>query len=126
MANLQHQDPYCQAILAYKVNGTLSEDKKAARKIILEADDYQMIDGILHHLWYAPGKGPKEEQVVKQLVLPLTLRERIIAALHDFPCARHGGIAHSSAVAHIRYFWKGQFDDIASWVKSCKLTSPIH
>ena len=120
MGKLQQQDPYCQPILAYKLNGTLPEDKRAARKIILEADDYLLIDGILHHLWYAPGKGPKEERVVKQLVLPLTLRERVLAALHDSPCAGHYGIARTSAVARMRYFWKGQLDDIASWVKSCK------
>ena len=79
-----------------------------------------LIDGILHHLWYAPGTGPKEERVIKQLVLPLTLRERILAALHDSPYAGHYGIARTSAVACMRYFWKGQLDDIASWVKSCK------
>ena len=120
LIELQGEDPYCQPLLAFKRHGALPQDDKLARKLVLEAEDYVLIEGLLHHLWYPPGKGPKEERVIQQLVLPLKLRERVLSSLHDHACAGHYGIARTGAVVRRRYFWRHQLDDIASWIKSCQ------
>ena len=120
LIELQGEDPYCQPLLAFKRHEALPQDDKFPRKLVLEAEDYVLIEGLLHHLWYPPGKGPKEERVVQQLVLPLKLRERVLSSLHDHTCAGHYGIARTGAVVHRQYFWRHQLDDIASWIKSCR------
>ena len=55
LPQLQQQDPYCRPLLEYKKSGTLPTDNKAATKVILEAEEYVLIDNVLHHLWYHSG-----------------------------------------------------------------------
>ena len=123
LKDLQQKDPYCKPLLDYKLQGTLPQDDKDARKVLLEAEDYILQDGILHHLWYAPGKGPKQDRVIKQVVIPLQLRDTLLKALHDSITAGHGGIARTYTVLRQRYFWRKMAEDCENYVKSCRKCS---
>ena len=46
---LQHNDPGLRAIIDFIEKDELPEDAKLAKKLTLEQDQYELIDGILHH-----------------------------------------------------------------------------
>ena len=46
---LQRNDPDLQQIIELLESGKLPSDEKLARKLVLEQDQYDIIDGILHH-----------------------------------------------------------------------------
>jgi len=68
----------------YLDTGTLPDSDVAARKVILESDQYTMVDGRLHHLYTPRHKNKhKVHPVIQQLCLPQTLRNDVTKAYHD-------------------------------------------
>ena len=99
--------------------GKLPDDDKLARQVTIESNDYIVDNDILYHLYYPRGKGHRVDRMVKQLVIPLSLRNDILLAYHDALTGGHQGIERTYQSIRQTYFWTTMYKDIHYYVKSC-------
>jgi hypothetical protein len=66
LSDRQRKDAQAAPFIKYLEEELLPEDNKIARRLILEAQDYVMENGILYHLYYPRGKGHRLERTVRQ------------------------------------------------------------
>ena len=62
---------------------------------------------------------PRGDRVIKQVVLPRSLRVRIMRELHDSPLGGHRGIRKTFASLQRRVYWPGQRSDTQRWCRTC-------
>ena len=55
----------------------------------------------------------------RKLVVPQSLRQKILASYHDEPTKGHVGIRRTEELAKQCYWWKGMGKDIQAYVQSC-------
>ena len=113
----------------YMVNGELPANDKAARRIILDADNYIVDDGALFHMYMPRTKNLQRSfAVVKQLCVPKSLRAFIAHGLHELIC--HPGFDRVYATARSRYYFPGMYQFLKDHVLSCeacqKSKPPVH
>jgi hypothetical protein len=104
----------------YLSNGTLPDDDKKARTILLQAPDYTLENGILWNL-YTPRtrKLDRAYSVVRRICLPEKFREQMAHILHDKNC--HVGADRVYAAARLKYFYPGQYTHLRKHVLSCEV-----
>ena len=73
---------------------------------------------LLCRKWYPPGKGA-QGQVVKQIVAPKEVRNRILATLHNSPTGAHLGQNKTLNKRRCRFYWTGYKDQVIRWCKRC-------
>lgn len=117
---LQAECSDCRPMMDYLMHGILpTNDDIAAQKLILESIAYMMHNDTLYHLFEPRTKRlDTVEPVVKQLVIPMTLREKVLRALHDENA--HIGFAKTYSLLKRRYFWKNSYTDLYNWICSCE------
>ena len=91
--HLQRKDAQLMQMINYLESQILPDDPKIARRLILEAQDHVLDEGVLYHFYYPRGKGHMTDSLVKQLVVPHALRndilltplshERLVASAHE-------------------------------------------
>jgi hypothetical protein len=117
----QRQDGELSAILELKENGTLPKNQRTANRIKVMAESMVVEDGILYHLWQPsdPGRRPDMRQ---QIVVPASLRQRILAAYHDEPLGG-GHLGFQKTLEKIRetFYWPLMYSDVKHYVSSCKI-----
>ena len=74
----QLQNEETGPMIRYKENQDLPVDDNVPRRLILESHDYEVENGLLFHFYYPRGKGHKTEMLIKQLVVPLNLRDDVL------------------------------------------------
>ena len=120
LRSLQIKDKQLKQMIDYLENGDLPDDDKHARRLILESHDHVINDGVLCHLWYPRGAGHKEDRVIKQTVVPHSLRNDILLSHHDsLMGGAHMGAERSYNAIRLRYYWSGMYADVSDYVKSC-------
>ena len=68
---LQHESRDLQPILNWLEDGNLPETDKEARQVILQSENFQIVDGLLYHLHYPRTKRlNKIKPVIQQLCVP--------------------------------------------------------
>lgn len=91
----QWSDTLLRAIRDYLVNDIVPEDEKLARYLTTNAEQYFMQNKRLYHIWCDTSQG-KRGTIYNQLVIPLSHRGAVMAALHDSPlAAAHAGFKNS-------------------------------
>ncbi len=119
----QENDADLAPLLDYLSNGTIPQGwhDKDVKRLITEANDYVIDpeDGILYHLYYSRGKGPQKHRVIKQLVVPQTLKHDVMLSYHDALMAGHQGFDRTYHLIRLKYFWKGMYAEIKEYVSSC-------
>ena len=55
---------------------------------------------------------------LKQLLLPATLKEKVITCLHDD--MGHQGLERSLQLIRERYYWPKMYSDVENWIKNCE------
>jgi RNase H-like domain found in reverse transcriptase/Integrase zinc binding domain len=116
-------------IFWYLSNGQLPDDDKVARKIILQAPDFVLENGVLYHLYSPRTKHlQRAKAVVKQLAIPTALRHRIAIQLHDRNC--HPGHDRLFAIVRNLYYWPQMYTYLKKHVDTCfdcqQAKRPIH
>jgi hypothetical protein len=92
--------------VALSDEGELLPDDQAARRIVVEAADYVVLDEQLYHLYTPRTKNLRRATaVVKQLCVSTALRAQVAKKLHDNNC--HLGFDRLYATAQTRYYWPG-------------------
>jgi len=118
--SLQRKDAQLKQMIDYLENSTLPEDSKVARRLALDAQDHILDDDILYHLWYPRGTGTRSDRVIKQLVVPVSLRNEVLLSFHDSLIAgAHQGVDRTYQNIRLRYFWPNMYADVTDYVKSC-------
>ena len=55
-----------------------------------------------------------------KIVVPLTLRKRVLELCHDHPLSGHFASERTWLRTSKKYFWPNAKDDVVNWVRSCK------
>ena len=115
----QAECPDCMPLIAYLRDGELPAQNDAlARKIVIQSDYYVYEDNILYHLHSSRRKRLNQiDPVVKQLVIPRSLREHILKAYHDENS--HVGTDKMYETIRNKFFWINLYSDVHLWTKSC-------
>jgi len=115
----QTKCPDCMPLIAYLRDGELPVHNDAlARKIVIQSDYYMYEDNILYHLHSSRRKRLNQiDAVVKQLVIPRSLRERILHEYHDQNS--HVGTDKMYETIRNKFFWTNLYSDVHLWTKSC-------
>ena len=61
----------------------------------------------------------QEENGQRKLVVPMSMRQKVLASCHDEPTKGHPGVRRTTELVKQRYWWKGMGKDIENYVKSC-------
>jgi len=114
----QEKCPDCKHLIFYIRDGMLATDDALARKITIQADNFLYQDGILFHLHLSRRKRLDQvDPVLKQLVVPRSLRERILKAYHDKN--HHIGSDKMYHTIQRKFYWPNMYADVHMWTKSC-------
>ena len=108
-------------MIKYLQEGDLPEDPKQIKRIIAEADNYVMLDGILYHLYYHRAKGlPKADRLVRQLAVPEPVRFDCLQSYHDsIAGGGHQGSERTYHALRNKYYWPNMYRDVYAHVQSC-------
>ncbi len=78
-----------------------------------------MKNRVCYHLWYLRGKGTKADQLIKQLYLPLKLRDNVLRSYHDSVIGSHQHTEQTFHKIRLKYFWPNQYNDVEYYCQSC-------
>ena len=115
---MQRADPNIEPIISYLENDELPSNMREARRLTVLAQNFEILEGVLYHLWYPDGLG-KQGRTVLQLVVPHTLLHDVLTSAHGDIPAGHFGIKKTYHTIKLNFFWKGMMRDVKNWVKSC-------
>ena len=112
LSNLQQACAELKGMYLYLSDGTLPEEEKLARKIVLESRHFDLLDGILHHENpHSPGKWC--------LAVPVSLRSALLADAHGGLFAGHLGEKRVYDRLRRSYWWQGMRSDVRKHCRSC-------
>jgi hypothetical protein len=114
----QSEDPYFEQIINFLADNQLPQDKHAARRIVLIAENFQIIDCQLVKI--ANFRRKRREAYMplsKQLCVPPQWRLPILTGYHDF--LNDANVERTYYSIRQKYFWKNQYADIETFVKAC-------
>ena len=81
------------------------------------ADNYVFEEGVLYHL--AKGRARSREVIRKQLVIPRSLKDEVMLAMHKEVTLGHLGFEKTYHKIQQRYFWTGMYSELGKWCASC-------
>ena len=113
----QENDAFCSRLIAYLTDGTLPDDAKEARNIVLREGDYVIINNLLYHIFTS--QGPKPSTAKAQLVIPKSLQPHLLSFHHDASYAGHVGAKKMVELMRERYYWPSMVSQIWHYVATC-------
>lgn len=122
IAALQKDCPTLKDIYSMKTTGDINRESKfLTAAIIANEDQYVIQDKVLMHLFQnRTTEKTSSAQLGKftwRIVLPLSLRGRILKELHDDK--GHSGFARTFERLKSRFYWPFYYADTENYVKSC-------
>ena len=116
--DMQRKDPDLMDLISYLEDEILPQDNRIARATLRVIDDYYLDDnGLLCHLWTPTGRG--RSGIQPQLVIPSALRHEILTLGHNDVTAGHMGTFKTYEKLRLRYYWRGMFNDVQHWCRTC-------
>ncbi|XP_062074989.1 uncharacterized protein LOC133778997 [Humulus lupulus] len=120
---VQPQDGWMEPIIKYLVSEELPQDKKAARKLLIQVPMYIIMDNRLYKRGY-----------LLPLLRCMSRKEAssVLREVHEDFCGNHaGGKSLSKKILRQGYFWPTMNGDAMDYVKRCENasvspTSPEH
>ena len=116
LAELQKDCPDFKHIYAYLSNGTLPDDRKISQKVLQEASQYDLLDGVLYHFYQPRTRGRKRDVFIKQLACPRQFRNTILQSYHELG---HFGFDRTYLALKQTYFFPGMFQAVADFIRGC-------
>lgn len=115
LQELSTMQKFCEELkpmFLYLADGTLPEDEKIARKVVLESCHFDLLDDVLHHENpHSPGKWC--------VAVPMMLRPDLLEDAHNGLLAGH--LAEKRVYDRLRrgYWWQGMRRDVRKHCRSC-------
>ena len=130
LKDLQHRDAELKPIINYLAENKLPDLQKEARKVLLEATDYLLIDGILFHSSVKKSRRTRDLHNY-QLVVPKLMRNLVLQMCHDSPFGGHSGIKNTIDRVREHYYFNKLPSIVSNYVQSChecqiRKTSSFH
>ena len=117
LAERQGIDVELNPIISYLKKGTLPDDEKAARELILNRKQYVLMDNILYHL--APDN-------TLRIIPPKEYREGIIREVHNGRLAGHLRDAKIYGQIGRTYWWPGMRKEVTQLCRACEKCASRH
>ena len=116
---LQRNCPDTKPFFDYFESGIFSEGPKAARKLVVESEFYEIIDVRMRHIHHPRDKRVNQlKPTIIQLCLSQELRLNVVKCWHDE--FQHPSTDRLFALLRQRYFWKTMFCDISEYIRNCE------
>ena len=115
----QLKDDSLGPLIQYLGNGTLPDDVKMTKVILNTCAEYEILHGVLVKRYFPPGKTPKEDRIIKQLMVPSTLRGTLLKSYHDDLPGGHQGYERTFERLKLKYWWHSMSKDTKLYVESC-------
>ncbi|CAC5402262.1 unnamed protein product [Mytilus coruscus] len=116
--HLQRLDETLLPVILYLENGTLPKLQKEARRLLLKAPDYSMIDDLLFHSRVAKSKRTQRMGEF-QLVIPKQLIPKVLETYHQTPLSVHMGIQQTVDNISEQFYFQNLPSTVSSYVRSC-------
>lgn len=114
----QRLDSSLHNIIQYLEKGILPQESDVASSMIQEASQYEIIGELLYQMM--PTQIMKNRKTIEpRLVIPTSERVRIMETYHDSVFAGHCGTKKTYFKIAQRYYWKGMYQDVKNYVKTC-------
>ena len=89
------------------------------RHLWIEWVRLQRTDGVLYIKWI----NPKTQQPFVQLLLPKSIRNKIIELCHDTPISGHLGVEKTMSKLKQRVYWRTMKSDVSLYIQKCPVCS---
>ena len=108
-------------IYKYLDNDELPTTRAQAKRILAEADQYIIDEGVLYHIYTPRTKGaPKASRTIRQLAVPLEWRQDVLLSYHDsLMGGGHQGFDRTYAAIRQKYYWPRMYSTIFDYIKRC-------
>ena len=110
LATLQKEDVELAPMIDYLETGTLPQNDKEARRIVLSSGQYTLEDSILYRV---------EDDGTLRVVPPVGQRERLFLEAHGGKFGAHLSDAKVYSEIRRHYWWVGMRRDITRWTRGC-------
>lgn len=110
MADLQRADTDLLALIQYLQGADVVIPRPLSRGLT----SYCLRNNVLYK------KNFENSQETFLLVVPTALRQEVLQACHDDPCAGHLGFTRTLARIRQRYYWPRLFSSVQHYVKTCR------
>ena len=108
----QAEDPECQVLLDFLLQGKLPEDADEAKKVAAQATQYDVLDRVLCYV------GPKAGGQVRKVV-PKALRKTLLDGNHGGALSGHFSGPKLLKTVSRHWWWPGMHSDMMNHCKSC-------
>ena len=119
LKSLQNKDSGLAPIFDYLTKKKLPEDGKAAKELVALSYNLVIEDGVLLHVRVPHGTNRKRH-LQKRLVIPESIRGRVLAECHDSPVGGHLGFDRTYTKVQERFWWPDVYNDVKGHVDKCE------
>ncbi|CAC5417546.1 unnamed protein product [Mytilus coruscus] len=120
--DLQRKDHDLLPMIIYLEENKLPNLQKEARKLLLQAADYLLINGVLFHNSVKKKYGRASNLDYFQLVVPRLMRNLVLHMCHDSPLGGHSGIKNTIDRVREHYYFSRLSTIVSEYVR----TSSVH
>ena len=106
----QREDPTLASYFTYLESSVLPEDETTARELALTKCQFEIVDGVLHHV---------EKDKTLRVISPQSNRKELFDEVHGGNLGGHLRDAKMHSVFSRHYWWSGMRADIGRWCRAC-------
>lgn len=108
-------------------HGNLLDDKKRAKAISYEAQQYEIFNNVLYHIFQPRYKNKVNAEImIKQLGVQEVLRDDVIRSYHDSLAGGcHLEIQRTYMAIKQKYFWPKMYQNVYDYITSCDVCQRV-
>ena len=120
---LQETCDELKPLYMYLKNDTLPTNSQHAKQIVIESQQYAMLNNRLYHLYQPRAKNRDPKGALEhQLDIPKCLRPDVLHAFHDSAIgACHPGFKRTFEALRMRYYWKHMYQQVFNYTATCEI-----
>ena len=121
VGKLQEECDELKPLYMYMKYDTLPNNTQQAKQIVIESQQYAILNNRLYHLYQPRTKNrdPKSK-LEHQLVIPKCLRPDVLHAYHDSATgACHPGFKRTFESIRMKYYWKHMYQEVSDYTSTC-------
>ena len=112
LSKLQSKDDELHLVREYLKDGTLPSDEKRARKILLQKDQFVLLENVLYHIDSSP-------QHRLQIAVPYERRHQLMEENHSGQFGGHFAGKDLYKMLAQQYWWEGMYRDVHLHCRGC-------
>ena len=111
MGDLQRQDQELAARILYMETGTLPDDNRVAKKLMLDTSNFTVLNGVLYFI------DPSSKNL--RLAVPQLLRQTLLVESHAGAFSGHFAVRGLYKKLRRQYWWQHMYSDVYHHCRSC-------